>query len=151
VDTENLLMGGWFTMTREGVENVSIEDVDGDGPFAGVRPKAGGGGTADDGEVLSVIGERDVLRIEDSVWEGDMVVRGTGLIGGGGEGRKVGGDNMGGLKPNGYGVLSRLGRDGSDAVGGQWMGYPWPGTMGGRIPPDSVEREPRGAVFGPPK
>ncbi len=50
VDTENLLCGtaGGIRVTPEGVENVSIEDVDGDGPFAGVRPKAGGGGTADD-------------------------------------------------------------------------------------------------------
>lgn len=82
VDTENLLCGtaGGFKMTREGVENVSIEDVDGDGPFAGVRPKAGGVGTADDGEVLSEIGESDLLGIDDSV-EGDIVegIRGTGL------------------------------------------------------------------------
>jgi hypothetical protein len=40
---------GRFMTTQEGVGNVSIEDVDGDGPFAGVRPNAGGGG-ADDGE-----------------------------------------------------------------------------------------------------
>ena len=44
------------TREREGVENVSIEDDDGDGPFAGVRPNDGGGGTVDDEEVLSVIG-----------------------------------------------------------------------------------------------
>ena len=44
------------TREREGVENVSIEDDDGDGPFADVRPNDGGGGTVDDGEVLSVIG-----------------------------------------------------------------------------------------------
>ena len=98
-----------------------------------------------------MIGERDVLRIEDSVWEGD-IVRGTGLRGG--EGRKVGGDNMGGLKPNGmrhsYMLLSRLrGSDGSDAVGGQGIYSPQGPEVGARIPPDSVEREPRGAVFGP--
>ena len=38
------------TREREGVENVSIEDDDGDGPFADVRPNDGGGGTVDDGE-----------------------------------------------------------------------------------------------------
>jgi hypothetical protein len=83
-------------MTREGVENVSIEDVDGDGQFAGVRPNAGGGGTVDYGEVLSVIGESEVLRIDlttDSVCEGGAE-GGTGLIGGGG--RKIGGDIVGG-------------------------------------------------------
>ena len=72
------------TRDREGVENVSIEDVDGDGPFAGVQPNAGGDGTVDDGEVLSVIGDNDVLRKDpttDSVCEGDS----TGLRGG--EGR----------------------------------------------------------------
>jgi hypothetical protein len=121
VETENLLRGtvGGFRMTREGVESVSIEDVDGDGPSS-VRPKAGGGGIADDGDVLSLIVERHVLCIEDSVCVGD-IARGRG-----GEGRKVGGDKMGGLKPKGmrhsYGLLSRLGRsdgtDGSDAVGG---------------------------------
>ena len=79
------------TQDREGVENVSIEDVDGDGPFAGVWPNARGGGTVDDGEVLSVIGDNDVLRIDpttDSVCEGDC----TGLRGG--EGRKVGGRDI---------------------------------------------------------
>jgi hypothetical protein len=40
---------GGFKTTREVVENVSIENVYGDGPFAGVRPNAGGRG-ADDGE-----------------------------------------------------------------------------------------------------
>ena len=101
-----------FTLTAEGVENVSIEDVDGDGPFAGVRPKAGGGGTIDDGEVLSEIVERGLLH--DSVCEGDRVgsVRGTGLTGG--DGRKVGG----GLKPNGMPHTNGLleGSDGSDVV-----------------------------------
>ena len=55
VVTKNLLCGtpGGFRMTREGVENVSNDEVDGDGPFAGVRPKAGGEGTADDWDVLS--------------------------------------------------------------------------------------------------
>jgi hypothetical protein len=51
-------------MTQEGVENVSIEDVDGEGPFAGVRPNAGGGGIADDGDVLSVIVESRLLCID---------------------------------------------------------------------------------------
>ena len=78
------------------MENVSIEDVDGDGPFAGVRPNAGGGGTADDDwEVRSVIGESEVLRIDpttDSVCEGD-IVGGTGLRGGEGR-RKVGGTTL---------------------------------------------------------
>ena len=62
------------TQDWEGVENVSIEDVDGDGPFVGVRPNTGGGGMVDNGEVLSVIGDNDVLRIDpttDSVCEGD--------------------------------------------------------------------------------
>ena len=40
------------TREREGVKNVSIEDDDGDGPFADVRPNDGGGGTVDDGESL---------------------------------------------------------------------------------------------------
>ena len=44
------------TRDWEDVENMSIEDYDGDGPFADVRPNDGGGGTVDDGEVLSVIG-----------------------------------------------------------------------------------------------
>ncbi len=48
---------GGFMMMPEGVEHDSIEDVDSDGPFAGVRPKARGGGTTDDGEVLLVIGK----------------------------------------------------------------------------------------------
>ena len=76
---------------REGVENVSIEDVDGDGPFAGVWPNARGGGTVDDREVLSVIEDNNVLRIDlttDSVCKGDC----TGLRGG--EGCKVGGRDI---------------------------------------------------------
>jgi hypothetical protein len=85
-------------MTQEGVENVSIEDVDGEGPFAGVRPNAGGGGIADDGDVLSVIVESRLLCIDpttDSVWEGDIVgAEGGGLIGG--VGRKRGGDIVAG-------------------------------------------------------
>jgi hypothetical protein len=114
---------GAFVMTRGGVETVPIEDVDGDGPFAGVRPKAGGGGTADDGEVLSVIGERDLLHKEESVRVGDIVDGLSTLGPRGDEGRKVEGDMVGGLKWNGmrhsYGLLSRLGRvDGSDDVGG---------------------------------
>jgi len=80
------------------VENVSTEDVDGEGPFAGVRPNAGGGGTAEDGEVLSVIGESDVLRIDpttDSVREQDKVGGecGTGVRGD--AGRKIGGVMLG--------------------------------------------------------
>jgi hypothetical protein len=61
---------------REGVENVSIEDVYGDGLFAGVRPNAGGGCTVDHGEVFSVIRESDVLHIDpttDSVCKGNIV------------------------------------------------------------------------------
>jgi len=137
VDTENLLGGtlGGFRMTRVGVENVSTEDVDGEGPFVGVRPNAGGGGTAEDGEVLSVIGESDVLRIDpttDSVC-GEAKVggeRGTGVRGG--EGRKLGGemvDDRAGLM-NGLGhpywplIGTGLhgGRDGSDTVGVYWNG-----------------------------
>lgn len=63
-------MLGEFRTTRVDVENVSIEDVDGDGPFASVWPPS----TADDEEVHSVIGESEVLRIDpttDSVCEGD--------------------------------------------------------------------------------
>ena len=52
VDIENLLVGtpGGFRTTRKGLENVSVDGVDGDGdgPFAGVRPKAGGRDTTDD-------------------------------------------------------------------------------------------------------
>lgn len=130
VDTENLLCGtvGGFRKMPEGVENVSIEDVDGDGPFAGARPKAGG--TAEDGEVLSVIGESDVLRIDpttDSVCEGDKVGRGGGNVPRGGGGCTMGGDKLGERRPNGmrhpYGLLSGLGLgggDGSDAEGGKW-------------------------------
>jgi hypothetical protein len=46
------------------VENILIEDTYSDGPFVRVRLKAGGRGTADDGEVLLVMRKRDVLRIE---------------------------------------------------------------------------------------
>ena len=66
-----------------------------------MRPNAGGGGTVDNGEVLSVMSDNDVLRKDpttDSVCEGD----GTGLRGG--EGRKVGGVYIivgGGLISNG--------------------------------------------------
>jgi hypothetical protein len=122
-------MPGGFRTRREGVENVSIEDVDGEGPFAGVRPKAGGGGTVDDGEVLSVIGERFVLRKDpttDSVCDGDIVGAdwGIGLIGG--EGHKFGGDIVGGrgLRSNGmwhpYRPLTGLlgGSDESDTLWG---------------------------------
>ena len=35
---------------------MSIGNVDGDSPFAGVQPNDGGSGTVDDGEVFSVIG-----------------------------------------------------------------------------------------------
>ena len=62
------------TRDREGVENVSIEDVDGDGPFAGVQPNARGNNAVDDGEVLSVIRDNDILCKDpttDSVCEGD--------------------------------------------------------------------------------
>ena len=128
VDTEKRLWGtvGGFRTTRgrEGVENVSIEDVEGEGPFAGVRPNAGGGGTADDDwEVRSVIGESEVLRIDpttDSVCEGD--IGGTGLSGGEGR-RKVGGDDIeGGLMSNGMRYRPHMGllggSDGSETVCG---------------------------------
>lgn len=52
------------TFRPEGVENVSVVDVDGDGPLSGVRPKAGSGGIAGEGVRLSVIGESWVRRIE---------------------------------------------------------------------------------------
>ena len=101
------------------MENVSIEDVDGEGLFAGVRPTAEGGGTIDDGEVLSVIGDNDVLRKDpttDSFCEGE----GAGLRGG--EGRKVGGGDMivgGGLMSNGMRYRPQMGLlGGSDAVCG---------------------------------
>jgi hypothetical protein len=58
------------------MENVSIEDVNVDGPSGGVRPKAGDEGIADDGGVDSVIGANDILRIDpttDFVCEGDIV------------------------------------------------------------------------------
>lgn len=48
----------------EGVEIVSIVDVDGDGPPRGVQPNAGNGGTAGDGVRLSLIGESWVRRKE---------------------------------------------------------------------------------------
>lgn len=48
---------GGFTATQEGVENVLIADVDGDGPFAGVQRNAGGVSIADDGDVLLAIEE----------------------------------------------------------------------------------------------
>ena len=68
------------TREREGVENGSIEDVVGDGPFAGVRPNAG--------EVLSVMGDNGILRKDpttDSVCEGDS----TWLRGGEGDIKSV--------------------------------------------------------------
>jgi hypothetical protein len=97
-------------MTREGVEDISIEDVDGDGPFAGVRPKARGRGTVDDGKVRSVVGESVLLRIDtvtDSVYGGDIAGAdgGTKLIGG--KGLKVGRDNVGGPGLRSYGTWHR--------------------------------------------
>jgi len=47
----------------EGVENVSVGDVDGDAT-RGVRPKAGSGGNSGEGVRLSVIGESRVWRKE---------------------------------------------------------------------------------------
>jgi hypothetical protein len=70
------LWAGGFRTTQNGVENVSIEDVDGEGPFAGVRPNASGGGIADEGEDLSVIVESRPLCMNPttvSVCEGDIV------------------------------------------------------------------------------
>jgi hypothetical protein len=48
---------GGPTLMPEGVENVSIVDVDGDGPLSGVRPKAGSEGISGEGVRLSVIVE----------------------------------------------------------------------------------------------
>jgi hypothetical protein len=48
----------------EGVENVSVGDVDGDGLPRGVRPKAGSGGNPGEGVRLSVMGESRVWRKE---------------------------------------------------------------------------------------
>ena len=62
------------TQDQDGIEKVSIEDVDDDSLFVGVWPNAGVGGTVDDGEVLSVIGDKDVLCKDpttDSVCEGE--------------------------------------------------------------------------------
>ena len=72
------------TWDREGIENVLIEDVDGDGLFTGMQLNTGGDGTVDDGEVLSVIEDNNVLCKDpttDSVCEGDS----TGLRGGEGQ------------------------------------------------------------------
>ncbi len=63
-----------------------------------MRPKAGGGGTADDREVLSVIGESDALHIDpttDSVCEGDEVGHGSGTVPGSGEGCTIRSDKVG--------------------------------------------------------
>ena len=48
----------------EGVEKVSIVDVDGEGPLGGMEPKGGSEGTAGEGVRLSVIGESWVQRID---------------------------------------------------------------------------------------
>jgi len=48
----------------EGVESVSIVNVDGDGPPRGVQPNAGSGGTAGEGVRLSLIVESWVRRKE---------------------------------------------------------------------------------------
>jgi len=64
---------GGPTFRAEGVENVSIDDVDGDGPLSDVRPKGGSDGTGGEGVVLSVIRESCVWHMEpttDSVREG---------------------------------------------------------------------------------
>ena len=90
-----------------------------------MRLKAGGGGTADDRDVLSVIGEGDALRIDpttDSVCEAEKVRgdAGTGLRGG--EGCNALGDMLGGrgLRSNGLRYRPHMellgGRDGSDTV-----------------------------------
>jgi hypothetical protein len=66
--------------------------VDGDGPFAGVRPNAG---TSDDREFLWVVEDSDVLCIDpttDSVREGDIVGGDEGTVLRGDSGREVGGD-----------------------------------------------------------
>jgi hypothetical protein len=72
---------GGFTVRPEGVENVSIVEVDGDGPFGGLRPKAGREGTAGEGVRLSVIVESRVWRMDpttDSVCEGVEARQGDG-------------------------------------------------------------------------
>jgi len=56
------LKGG--AIEPEGVEIVSIVDVDGDGPPRGRQPNAGSGGTAGEGVRLSLIGESWVRRKE---------------------------------------------------------------------------------------
>lgn len=48
---------GGPTLGPEGVENVSIVDVDGEGPLSDTRPKAGSEGISGDGVLLSVIVE----------------------------------------------------------------------------------------------
>src|ERR1700761_6105000 len=114
-ETENLLGGtpGGFRTTREGVENVSVDDVDGDGPFAGVPPKAGSRGTADDWDVLSVRSDNVVPRIDsttDSVCKGNKVCGDVGTGPRRGEGCKVGGVMVGrGLKSNGLRYRPHMG------------------------------------------
>ena len=83
-------------MTRSGVENVVMDEVDGVGPFAFVRPNAGGGGTMEDGDVRSLIWESGVLRrdsMHEPDCEGGVAVRGgvaESTRGGGGR-RTIGG------------------------------------------------------------
>jgi hypothetical protein len=55
---------GGTAIGPEGVENVSVGDVDGDGLPRCVRPKAGSGGNPGEGVRLSVIGESRVWRKE---------------------------------------------------------------------------------------
>ena len=111
-------------MKREGVECVSVDDVNGGGPFAGVRAEAGGVGNADDWNILWVIGESEVPCIDsmtDSTCKGDKGrgVAGAGLRGG--KGCEVGGDMVGGrgLRSNGFRYcphMGLLGWGGSDTV-----------------------------------
>jgi hypothetical protein len=61
------------TIRPDGVEKVSIVDVDGDDPLSGVRPKAGREGIAGEDVRLSVMGESREWCMEpttDSVWVG---------------------------------------------------------------------------------
>ncbi len=60
----------------EGVETVSIVDVDGDGPPGGVQPNAGSGGNTGEGVRLSLIGERLVRRKEPTTDSTDGVEAG---------------------------------------------------------------------------
>ncbi|KAI0296505.1 hypothetical protein B0F90DRAFT_1033470 [Multifurca ochricompacta] len=108
---------GGFTIRPEGVENVSIEDVDGDDPLGGVRPKDGMVRTPDEGVRHSVIVERWVRRIDpttDSVSDGagcgDVTAGGTcggSMMGTEGEGVREPNSTCGGGKDGGSSDYSK--------------------------------------------